>query len=66
MSWVATPFPIYIEVYFFNMLNHEAFEKHGDAPVMEEKGPYTFRCLGCQLFRWEAFLFQAGGAEGES
>ena len=42
-SWKGTPIPIYIKFYFFNMLNAEAFQDQGDKPVVEERGPYTFR-----------------------
>ena len=42
-SWKGNPIPIYMKVYFFNVLNAEAFQEHGERPVVKEKGPYTFR-----------------------
>ena len=35
--------PAFTKFYFFNMLNGEDFVKHGVKPIVEQKGPYTFR-----------------------
>ena len=42
-AWKGTQIPIYMKVYFFSMLNAEAFTELGERPVLEERGPYTFR-----------------------
>jgi len=42
-AWQATPIPVYTKFYFFNMLNAEDFEKNHGKPIVEERGPYTFR-----------------------
>ena len=41
--WLETPFPVYMKVYFFNMINAKQFEELGQHAIMEERGPYTFR-----------------------
>ena len=42
-AWVETPVPVYTKFYFFDMLNPtELFHKH-EKPILEERGPYTFR-----------------------
>jgi len=42
-AWKESPIPIYIKFYFFNMVNADDFEKNHAKPILEEKGPYTFR-----------------------
>ena len=42
-AWVETPIPMYTKFYFFDMLNpRDLFHKH-EKPILEERGPYTFR-----------------------
>jgi len=42
-AWVETPIPVYTKFYFFDMINpSELFHSH-EKPVLEERGPYTFR-----------------------
>jgi len=42
-AWVETPLPVYTKFYFFDMLNpRDLFHKH-EKPILEERGPYTFR-----------------------
>jgi len=42
-AWVETPIPVYTKFYFFDMLNpSDLFYKH-EKPILEERGPYTFR-----------------------
>ena len=42
-AWVETPIPVYTKFYFFDMLNpSELFHSH-ELPILEERGPYTFR-----------------------
>jgi len=42
-AWKETPIPLYTKFYFFDMLNVEDFELNHANPVVEERGPYTFR-----------------------
>ena len=42
-AWKETPIPLYTKFYFFDMLNAEDFELNHANPVVEERGPYTFR-----------------------
>jgi len=42
-AWKQTPIPVYTKFYFFNMLNAEDFEQNHGKPILEERGPYTFR-----------------------
>ena len=42
-AWVETPIPVYTKFYFFDMLNpRDLFHKH-EKPILDERGPYTFR-----------------------
>eukprot|EP00091_Calanus_sinicus_P002766 TRINITY_DN12871_c0_g1_i1.p1 TRINITY_DN12871_c0_g1~~TRINITY_DN12871_c0_g1_i1.p1 ORF type:complete len:183 (-),score=40.12 TRINITY_DN12871_c0_g1_i1:331-879(-) len=42
-AWVETPIPVYTKFYFFDMLNpSDLFHSH-EKPILEERGPYTFR-----------------------
>ena len=42
-AWVETPIPVYTKFYFFDMVSpSDLFHRH-EKPVLEEKGPYTFR-----------------------
>ena len=44
-AWSESPVPAYTKFYFFNMLNAEDFIKNNVKPIVEERGPYTFRYL---------------------
>jgi len=42
-AWVETPIPVYTKFYFFDMINpRDLFHSH-EKPILEERGPYTFR-----------------------
>jgi len=42
-AWVETPIPVFTKFYFFDMINpRDLFHSH-EKPILEEKGPYTFR-----------------------
>ena len=42
-AWIETSIPMYSKFYFFDMLNpSELFHNH-EKPILEERGPYTFR-----------------------
>lgn len=42
-AWIETPIPIYTKFYFFDMLNpRDLFHNH-EKPILEQRGPYTFR-----------------------
>jgi len=42
-AWLETPIPVYTKFYFFDMINpSDLFHSH-EKPVLEERGPYTFR-----------------------
>jgi len=43
IAWMETPIPVFTKFYFFDMLNpSELFHNH-EKPILEERGPYTFR-----------------------
>jgi hypothetical protein len=42
-AWIATPIPVYTRFYLFSMRNPEEFLANQSKPILEEKGPYTFR-----------------------
>jgi len=42
-AWVETPIPVFTKFYFFDMINpSDLFHSH-EKPILEERGPYTFR-----------------------
>jgi len=42
-AWLETPIPVYTKFYFFDMINpSDLFHSH-EKPILEERGPYTFR-----------------------
>ena len=41
-AWHST-MPLTTELYFFNLLNAEEFLRNHSKPILEERGPYTFR-----------------------
>uniref|UniRef100_A0A182PCU4 Uncharacterized protein n=1 Tax=Anopheles epiroticus TaxID=199890 RepID=A0A182PCU4_9DIPT len=41
-SWVSPPFPLAMDVYFFNWTNPEDITNHSTKPILEELGPYRF------------------------
>ena len=42
-AWVETPIPVYTKFYFFDMITpRDLFHSH-EKPILEERGPYTFR-----------------------
>ena len=49
-AWVETPIPVYTKFYFFDMLNpSDLFYKH-EKPILEERGPYTFRFVHFKVY----------------
>ena len=66
-AWVETPIPVFTKFYFFDMINpRDLFHSH-EKPILEEKGPYTFRYIKTSLGQMykEAMFGQGGGEEGE-
>ena len=44
-AWVESPIPVYTKFDFFDMINpSDLFQSH-EKPILEERGPYTFRHL---------------------
>lgn len=41
-AWVTPPFPLSMDVYFFNWTNPEDLKNHSTKPILEELGPYRF------------------------
>ncbi|ETN61545.1 scavenger receptor class B, croquemort type [Anopheles darlingi] len=41
-AWVSPPFPLAMDVYFFNWTNPEDITNHSTKPILEELGPYRF------------------------
>ncbi|XP_058118230.1 protein peste [Anopheles coustani] len=41
-AWVAPPFPLAMDIYFFNWTNPEDIRNHSTKPILEELGPYRF------------------------
>ena len=42
-AWVETTIPMYTKFYFFDMLNPSDLFHNHEKPILEERGPYTFR-----------------------
>ena len=42
-AWAETPIPVYTKFYFFDMLNPRDLFHSQEKPIIEERGPYTFR-----------------------
>lgn len=42
-AFVQTPVPVYIKIYFFDMINPRDLFHKQEKPILEERGPYTFR-----------------------
>ena len=42
-AFVETPMPVLTKFYFFNMLNPRELFHRQEKPILEERGPYTFR-----------------------
>ena len=43
-AWKETPIPVYTKFYFFDMLNPSDLFHNHEKPILEERGPYVFRC----------------------
>ena len=41
--WKDAPVPMYINFYFFNILNTDDITKHHAKPILQEVGPYVFK-----------------------
>lgn len=41
-AWVTPPFPLALDIYFFNWTNPEELTNHSTKPIVEELGPYRF------------------------
>jgi hypothetical protein len=44
-AWVSTPIPVYTRFYFFHIHNPEEILANHSKPILEERGPYTFRLV---------------------
>ena len=42
-AWKESPIPAYTKFYMFSMVNGDDYIKNNAKPIIEEKGPYTFR-----------------------
>jgi hypothetical protein len=42
-AWVETPMPVYTKFYFFDLVSPRNLFYSHEKPVIEERGPYTFR-----------------------
>uniref|UniRef100_A0A670YI19 Platelet glycoprotein 4 n=1 Tax=Pseudonaja textilis TaxID=8673 RepID=A0A670YI19_PSETE len=42
-NWIVPESPIYRQIWFFDVQNPEEVMKNGSAPILKEKGPYTYR-----------------------
>ncbi|XP_078036848.1 protein peste [Augochlora pura] len=42
--------PMYFKIYFFNWTNPEDLHEKGKKPILEELGPYVFRCTVSPVF----------------
>ena len=50
---METSFPVLTKFYFFDMINpRELFYRH-EKPVLEERGPYTFRWDFVRYLRYD-------------
>ena len=44
-AWIATPIPVYTKFYLFSLTNPKEFLANTSKPILEERGPYTFRSV---------------------
>ena len=44
-AWAETPIPIYTKFYFFSLLSDPELLLRHEKPLVEERGPYTFRLV---------------------
>lgn len=42
-NWLSPPAPIYFQIYFLDVVNQDEVINNGAKPVLEQKGPYTYR-----------------------
>ena len=42
-AFVETPIPVISKFYFWDILNPSMMIERGEKPILEERGPYTFR-----------------------
>ena len=42
-AWAETPIPVYTKFYFFSLLSDPELYLRHEKPLVEERGPYTFR-----------------------
>ena len=42
-AFVETPVPVMTKFYFFDILNPRKVMETHEKPILEERGPYTFR-----------------------
>ncbi|XP_070610766.1 platelet glycoprotein 4 isoform X2 [Erythrolamprus reginae] len=42
-NWIVPESPVYRQFWFFDVQNPEEVMKNGSAPILEQKGPYTYR-----------------------
>ena len=42
-AWKETPIPVFTKFYFFDMINPRDLFHSQEKPVLQERGPYTFR-----------------------
>ena len=64
-AWVETPMPVYTKFYFFDMLNpRDLFHNH-EKPILEERGPYTFRyvLIPIQMYHVNTLFLLKGNSE---
>ena len=47
---METPIPVYTKFYFFDMLNPSDLFHNHEKPILEERGPYVFRCYFRKTF----------------
>ena len=44
-AFVETPVPVTTKFYFFDILNPSKVMETQEKPILEERGPYTFRSV---------------------
>ena len=42
-NWLAPPVPVYFQVWVLHVTNPEEVVTEGAVPVLEQRGPYTYR-----------------------
>lgn len=44
-QWRDIPFPLFVNIYIFNVTNPDDFLRNGSRPILQQLGPYSYRTI---------------------